>query len=272
MVYLDDSGEAVACGSLHGTVIKQIAVAPDRARKLQSAVLEAEKRMFAATGGVNTHKGAVYSMGLLCAGSAMLLSGEESSPCEAAAKLASQLPARADQTHGAAVREKFSSGGAREEAFEGFPHAASAAAMLDAGAPATEVLLRLMSEVEDSNLLWRGGREGLDYVRNTAAELLALPARDREAQLRGFDAACIDRGLSPGGSADLLAAALFLHSLSPTDEIGTENAKREYIRGCGASAPQPHFFFLIGVERYPGRLPVSFLSLPLFYGRFHGLL
>lgn len=227
MVYLDDSGEAVACGSLHGTVIKQIAVAPDRARKLQSAVLEAEKRMFAATGGVNTHKGAVYSMGLLCAGSAMLLSGEESSPCEAAAKLASQLPARADQTHGAAVREKFSSGGAREEAFEGFPHAASAAAMLDAGAPATEVLLRLMSEVEDSNLLWRGGREGLDYVRNTAAELLALPARDREAQLRGFDAACIDRGLSPGGSADLLAAALFLHSLSPTDEIGTENAKRE---------------------------------------------
>ena len=90
---------------------------------------------------------------------------------------------------------------------------ADALAQLKKGVSKIEVLLTLMREVEDSNLLWRGGPEGLQFVRSSAAKILDDPLLETEQEVRKFDAACIVRGLSPGGSADLLANALFLYSL-----------------------------------------------------------
>ena len=73
--------------------------------------------------------------------------------------------------------------------------------------------MTLLAEVEDTNLLHRGGAEGLAFVREQAAEILAGPEADYAARLEELDGACIARGLSPGGSADLLALALFLRRL-----------------------------------------------------------
>ena len=64
---------------------------------------------------------------------------------------------------------------------------------------------------QDSNLVSRGGIEGLGYVQGYARELLA-DGWDGEA-LRRMDNALIERNLSPGGSADLLSVGWVLAAI-----------------------------------------------------------
>lgn len=184
---------------------------PDCMAELQAAGLAAESAMLAATGGVNTHKGAVYAFGLVlaAAGSRLVRGGDL---FEAAAALAAAGDPPRGDTHGGLARVRYGAGGARGEALAGFPHARRAwEALSRRGAYAA--LLTLLAEVEDTNLLHRGGAEGLAFVRERAAEILAGPEANYAARLEELDGACIARGLSPGGSADLLALALFLRRL-----------------------------------------------------------
>lgn len=190
---------------------------------LRSAGLEGERSMYAATGGVNTHKGAVFSMGILCAAAAMnpgsmaelqadcrmiaeaLLEGEDSSRTE---------------SHGLSVRESLGTGGIRAEALSGFETAFST------GLPALEEafgmgadydralvysLLKIITETQDSNLAYRGGMEGAAFAQKEAARLTAggPMAMDMEA-VAAADEEFIKRNLSPGGSADLLAFSVML--------------------------------------------------------------
>lgn len=181
--------------------------------QLQEAGVAAEKAMFAATHGVNTHKGAIFSLGLLCAASAGALAGygEVFSLAEELAKAA--RPAKTSDTHGSRVRKAFGAGGARSEALSGFPHVRSALDLLRKGTSPLNVLLTLLARVEDSNLLWRGGQEGLTFVQERSGFILSQPEADRMDLILALDDLCIQRNLSPGGSADLLAAALFLKSV-----------------------------------------------------------
>ena len=70
--------------------------------------------------------------------------------------------------------------------------------------------MTLLSQVEDANLLRRGGEEGLAFVRGKAASILAGAPEEYVCRLRELDILCIEKNLSPGGSADLLALALLL--------------------------------------------------------------
>lgn len=115
-------------------------------------------------------------------------------------------------THGAAVAICHNVGGARAEALLGFPTAQKAAALLQAHDPLT-ALLWLMTHTEDTNLYHRGGAEGAAFVKVQTAAILAAPIERRIALTQALDEALIDRWLSPGGSADLLALALFLGKL-----------------------------------------------------------
>ena len=95
--------------------------------------------------------------------------------------------------------------------FSAFPNARRAqAALRDRGPFAA--LLTLLSQVEDANLLRRGGAEGLAFVRGQAASILAGPPELYVSRLRKLDGLCAARNLSPGGSADLLALARLLDS------------------------------------------------------------
>lgn len=180
------------------------------AAELQVLGLQGEQTMFAATGGINTHKGALYSFSLLLAaiGSVLVRGGDM---FETAAVLAAQL-LPPDDTHGASVKERYRVGGVRAEALAGFPTARRAAAMLAQHTPLT-VLLWLMANTQDSNLYYRGGAEGAAFTRQTAARILSSPPEHRSALLEAMDDAMIQRHLSPGGCADLLALALFLQAL-----------------------------------------------------------
>ena len=178
---------------------------------LQQAGLRAEAAMLAATGGVNTHRGAIYAFGLTLAALGGVLARGGDVFARAAALAAAGLPA-SDATHGAQVKARYQAGGARAEALAGFPHGQMAWAALRAhsGDP-LPALLTLLSRVEDTNLLYRGGPDGLSFVQREAAAILAGSPEQYIPRLEALDEACIARNLSPGGCADLLALGLLLY-------------------------------------------------------------
>lgn len=188
---------------------------------LQQAGIAAEEIMLRRTQGVNTHKGAIYTLGLLCAAYAksMAVGGDVFA---LAAQSAQQLTVsdNVKESHGDFVRQRYGAFGIRAEACNGFPHVQTALALLRTGGSPLRALTLLMEQVEDTNLLYRGGEEGLRFVRTQAAALRTLPEQELFTAMRQLDRACIARHLSPGGSADLLAAALFLRSLdSPSPRV-----------------------------------------------------
>ena len=180
------------------------------AAALQAAGLEAEAAMFRTTGGVNTHKGALFSFSVLLSslGRCLRLGGDVFD--RSAALTAALLPPQG--TNGSAVTLRHQVGGARSEALAGFPTARQAAVLLQTHDPLT-ALLWLMAHTEDTNLYHRGGAEGATFVKEQAAAILAAPPEQRVTLTQALDDALIDRWLSPGGSADLLALALFLNDI-----------------------------------------------------------
>ena len=180
------------------------------AAQLQALGVEAEAAMFRATGGVNTHKGALFSFSVLLSalGRSLTMGGNVFS--HAAAITAQLTPPK--HTNGTAVAERYQVGGARAEAMAGFPTVRQAAALLEHHNPLT-VLLWLMAHTEDSNLYHRGGAEGAAFVKQQAASILKNPPENRLRLAETLDETLIVRKLSPGGCADLLSLALFLRML-----------------------------------------------------------
>ena len=188
--------------------------------RLRPIGMEAEREMLRVTGGVNTHRGAIFSLGILCAAARGEGGGDSDAVCAMAGRIAS--PALRDapsSSHGALAGRLYGAPGARGEAAQGFPAARSALARLrDALRHGMSLeraqltaLYHIMSQLEDSNLLYRGGLGGLHFVQRGALRLLeeGLP----EAGMAAFGAEMALRRLSPGGAADVLAQALFLHML-----------------------------------------------------------
>jgi len=187
--------------------------------RLRQRGVEGEREMFTATGGVNTHKGMVYTLGLLLggAGRACALGGDS---VERAAELAQSdfaeamaAAAQRSASHGEKLYVQKGVRGIRGEAADGFPHARRAAARLGQGAAVTTVLLELMAELEDTNVLHRAGERGAALVKSEARRICAQPESEREAALRELDELFIRENISPGGAADTLAAGIFLDSV-----------------------------------------------------------
>ena len=91
-------------------------------------------------------------------------------------------------------------------------------AALDQGAgleeAGTAALLALAAGTVDTNLFARGGLEGQRWAVQQAGALLEGSPRPNLEAVRELDRAMIQRNLSPGGCADLLAASYFLYFIS----------------------------------------------------------
>lgn len=184
--------------------------------------IQAERDMFYATDGVNTHKGAIFSLGILCAAAGhMGLPLSARALCAMAAKVAQPaLKDHPDGSHGHQVQAQYGGKGARGEAADGFPSALAALEVLrtelsngeSVDRAGLKALLHLMSFVEDSNVLYRAGQEGLERMRQGAKELLALDVP--EDKLQAYIADMRAAGISAGGCADLLAIAFFLYFIT----------------------------------------------------------
>lgn len=193
---------------------------------LQAIGIEAEGRMLCATGGANTHRGAIFNLGLLVAAAARRQADSELADLDCGAIVAriwgAEIAAgrkKSPASHGNSVFKKFTIGGARAEAAAGFP------AVYNIGLPALRrlvnaghdretvqvgTLLVLMEHLPDTNLLWRDGESGLEFVRASAAAFNRAGGVDAPGwreQLLDMHRAFVGRNLSPGGSADLLAAS-----------------------------------------------------------------
>ncbi|HDR2892869.1 TPA: triphosphoribosyl-dephospho-CoA synthase CitG [Enterobacter asburiae] len=175
-----------------------------------------EQAMYTATGGVNTHKGGIFALGLLCFASGRVRNvSAESLCCEVSnicrGLVTRELAGRSGQaTAGERQFQQYGLTGARGEAESGFSTVRNA---LDKwrGSSFHELLLGLMAINQDSNLVSRGGIDGLRYVQAYARELLAN-GWDRDALIT-MDNALIERNLSPGGSADLLSVGWVLSAI-----------------------------------------------------------
>ncbi|HQS19298.1 triphosphoribosyl-dephospho-CoA synthase MdcB [Reyranella sp.] len=193
--------------------------------------IEAERGMLAITGGVNTHRGAIFSVGLLVAAIARA-QALASAPSPAAIRAAlsdtwgdalAAHAARSDEaSHGGLVRRRTGRDGARREAARAFPgvfetglpayrHAREAG--LDDNSAGVQTLFALMAAIDDTTVLYRGGLEAGSFVRQSAAAFLAHGGcrqpdwfKKAEALHRAF----IARNLSAGGCADLLACTLLV--------------------------------------------------------------
>lgn len=153
--------------------------------KLQEIGIAAEHKMLRATDGINTHRGAIFNLGLLAAAAArrQLDQSLQGFSCgEVVARLwGAEIAAARTQSpasHGNSVFKKYSAGGARTEAAMGFPTVCSIglpvlrvnlAAGHDRESALIATLLALMEHLPDSNLLWRGGEPGLEFVQQSAA-------------------------------------------------------------------------------------------------------
>ena len=203
-------------------------------RPLQQLGIAAERDMLAATGGINTHRGAVFNLGLLCAAAGLLVAGGMPLTADEACRAVEVFWGEAimdglrqadGNSHGLEVARRYGSGGARREAASGFPAArrvglpAYRAAMNATGdheLAAIQALFALIATVEDTNLLWRGGSAGLRDGQQAAAAFLAaggVLARDWRRHAMAIDDEFVRRRLSPGGSADLLGVTLFLDAI-----------------------------------------------------------
>ena len=206
-------------------------------RHLQSLGLAAEARMLAATRGVNTHRGAVFGLGLLCAAAGRVAAMGQA-PRAALVRSALQTYwGDALATHALATRQSVpvSQGqkaarahglrSALDEAALGFPTVFEVAlpalqAVLEAGlgerAARVQSLFATMAVLDDTNLVHRGGIAGLRWMQAQAQAFVAaggVQQPDWLAQARALHLATVQRRLSPGGSADVLASACWLSAM-----------------------------------------------------------
>jgi triphosphoribosyl-dephospho-CoA synthase len=209
---------------------RKFVLGPELRGRLGAIGRAGERAMLEATGGVNTHRGALWAVGLLSAGAA--LAGGPAGAVQVAARLAA-IPDRHASTptsHGAVARLRYGVRGASGEAQAGFPHVrryalpalrAARRSGADEGTARLEALLSLLATVDDTCVLHRGGPAGLHALQAGAQAVInagGVRTLEGRRHFTALDEMCLTRRLSPGGSGDLLSATMFLDSLGERGE------------------------------------------------------
>lgn len=202
-------------------------------RRLRLPGKLAEGEMLHATGGVNTHKGAIFSMGILCGALGRLERAQWGDPNTVLAECAAMtkgiisrdyagLTPETAKTAGQKLYLQYGITGVRGQAEAGFP------AVLNVGLPKLEAalaagksineagcaaLLAMLANTVDTNMIHRGGYDVQQQTAKEVKALLEAEAFPSDDTLKSLDAQFIQKNLSPGGTADLLAMVYMLHFL-----------------------------------------------------------
>ena len=192
---------------------------------LQMIGIEAEKAMKKATGGVNTHRGAIFALGLALNARGVEVSVSEEVMQNNLARIAQAILCNSvtdndsHSTHGGQAVKQYGVKGAREMALEGYkdlwadwlPYYRSLSGMETASCPLQRTLLRIMSTLDDTCVIHRAGYARAQQVKREAADLLSCPEPCGRLQTLCDQYAA--EGISPGGAADMLALTLLTNSL-----------------------------------------------------------
>lgn len=187
--------------------------------EVQRIGIEAENAMLEATNGVNTHRGALFALGITVAAAMWIYCHEgQNVSKESLQRLISEIASGykpSTKTHGAEVIAKEHVKGARENAVDGYldlfniwgpfyrklredPHRAH------------RTLLKIMSMLQDTNVYHRTDAETAELVRQSSGMLLQ---RFSVSALRDADAEFIRHNISPGGSADMLSLTILINAI-----------------------------------------------------------
>lgn len=202
-------------------------------RALRAPGLLAEGQMLASTGGVNTHKGAIFSMGILCGALGRLERqawGDSDRVLSQCAAMTRGLTARdfagltpeTARTAGQKLYLRYGVTGVRGQAEAGFPAVGKIGlpkleAALSQGKSINEAgraaLLAMLADTVDTNMIHRGGYEQAKAASEQAKRLLEREPFPGAKALEEMNRDFVEKNLSPGGTADLLAMTLMLHFL-----------------------------------------------------------
>ena len=206
--------------------------------RLRKIGKECEKEMLKVTQGINTHKGLIFSLGILLAATARLIEngmrlateGNSTLICEEVKRITiglsrgdfKDLTHKKNLTHGEAIYIKYGIKGIRGEVEEGFPMVVQHGLPLfkkqdlkelGLNSIMLQVLMTFIAYNQDTNIISRGGMEGLSYAQEEACSFLSSGGvynKEYYMYLTNLNEKFIKRNISPGGSADLLAVAIFL--------------------------------------------------------------
>lgn len=211
--------------------------APETFAALRPLGCAAEGAMLEATGGVNTHKGAVFSVGITCAALGRLDRALWAQPARVLAEVAAMtrglterdfagITAENAVTTGQKLYVQYGITGVRGQVEAGLP------AVLHHGLPVLEAglangydinrsgcgaMLAILANSTDTNIIARSSRDRQGRLTEELRGFLTqTPYPDAEALAR-LDDRFIAENLSPGGSADLLALTYLLHFLKTED-------------------------------------------------------
>ncbi len=195
-------------------------------RQLRLSGKLAEQKMLKATGGVNTHKGAIFSLGILCAAAGRTGSTDAGVLLQQCAAMTRGLCSRElgklpQQTKGQDLYRRYALQGIRGQAEAGFPAVQKGLTIFKEGlarglplnSAGCAALLHILVSTEDTCLFSRSGPKGYRSTIAQISQLLEEASYPTREALEALDADFIARNLSPGGSADLLAMTYFLHLL-----------------------------------------------------------
>lgn len=226
-----NAGHFKASISVLREYFRDIATAGMRAAEmteLRQLGIAAEKKMLSATGGVNTHRGAIFTLGFLAAAAGYKVAfkvpedlGYIVSKLWGSAIMGCEL---SENSHGMEVARRYGCGGAKEEAAGGFqsvykfglPAFKSVREIHCRNAARTQIFFAMLEKVQDTTLLYRGGLDGLEFARNSAGDFSRCGGINSE----GWEKSAVDvhrefirRNLSCGGVADLLAATILIQRM-----------------------------------------------------------
>lgn len=220
--------------------------------EIRKTGMQAEKAMYRATDGINTHKGLIFTLGLYCAAAGrcikkhgeireeMLRAIQQKMAAESLKKELEAIKQKEASSHGEKNYQKYGTAGIRGEAIAGYPavweYALSALRegikeKRDYNLVKIQTLFVLMSRLEDSNILSRKNRDTLLEVQTQAGRFLeegGAYAKDADRKLMRMDEEYIGKNISAGGCADLLATAIFMEFL--LDDV-YEDEGRTYAAG-----------------------------------------
>ena len=214
---------------------------------LRGVGMDAEQAMYEATLGVNTHKGAIFTFGIFCAAAGRCVKEQRAITALGLLEMEQEMTVRVltaeleklrgsirtpgIETHGERNLHRYGTAGCRGEAIEGYPGVFGIALpVLHAGLAdgrdwnrvKLQALLTLMAHTEDSNILSRHNPAVLRVVQEEMREFLRCGGAYREDAVRlleEMDADYSRRGISAGGCADLLAAAVFILELTEGEAV-----------------------------------------------------
>jgi len=180
--------------------------------------INAENAMLQATRGVNTHRGALFSMGLAIVSACHVLACDDTDNfIESWSKTISSISSKMQgghDTHGANIKSKYNIKGALEIAQSGYHELVNVwlpffAEHKDDEYVKTKTLLLIMSTLDDTNVIYRAGYDLAQQVKQESNHLLKhFDVEDLKQMNRRF----IDANISPGGAADMLSLTFFLYN------------------------------------------------------------